>query len=61
VLAKLERFRLRGETSERQWWDIVGVLRVSSDIDRAYLAHWAAEIGVSDLLARALADAGPDM
>ena len=26
VLSKLEWFRLGGETSERQWWDVVGVL-----------------------------------
>jgi len=57
VLAKLEWFRLGGETSERQWWDIVGVLRVTSDVDRAYLQRWAASLGVNDLLDRALADA----
>lgn len=34
VLAKLEWFRLGGETSERQWWDIVGVLKVTPDVDR---------------------------
>jgi hypothetical protein len=57
VLAKLEWFRLGGETSERQWWDVVGVLKVTSDVDRAYLRHWAASLGVADLLERALADA----
>lgn len=61
VLAKLERFRLGGETSERQWWDVVGVLKVTPDVDRAYLWHWAASLGVADLLDRALADAtSPD-
>jgi hypothetical protein len=57
VLAKLEWFRLGGETSERQWWDIVGVLKVGGDADRAYLRRWSAALGVSDLLERALADA----
>jgi len=56
VLAKLEWFRLGGETSERQWWDVVGILRVTDDADRAYLRHWAASLGVVDLLERALAD-----
>jgi hypothetical protein len=60
VLAKLEWFRLGGETSERQWWDVVGVLRVTPDVDRAYLEHWAGALGVSDLLSRALEDAGAD-
>lgn len=57
VLAKLEWFRLGGETSERQWWDIVGVLKVTADVDRLYLERWAASLNVADLLARALADA----
>jgi hypothetical protein len=60
VLAKLEWFRLGGETSERQWWDVVGVLRVTPDVDRAYLDHWAGTLGVSDLLSRALTDADAD-
>ena len=34
VLAKLEWFRVGGETSERQWWDIVGILKVTQDADR---------------------------
>lgn len=58
VLAKLEWFRLGGETSERQWWDIVGLLRVDADTDRAYLRRWAETLGVSDLLDRAWIDAG---
>ncbi len=58
ILAKLEWFRLGGETSERQWWDIVGVLKVGADADRAYLRRWSAALGVSDLLERALVDAG---
>ena len=57
VLAKLEWFRLGGGTSERQWWDIVGVLKVATDVDRVYLRRWAAALGVDDLLDQALAAA----
>jgi hypothetical protein len=60
ILAKLEWFRRGGETSERQWWDIVGVLRVTPGVDRAHLAKWASVLGVADLLERALADAVSD-
>ena len=59
VLAKLEWFRLGGETSERQWWDVIGILKVTEDADRTYLRRWAASLGVTDLLERALTDAAP--
>lgn len=55
VLAKLEWFRRGGETSERQWWDIVGVLRVNPGADAGYLRRWAIELEVADLLERAVA------
>jgi len=55
ILAKLEWFRLGGETSERQWNDVLGVLEVQGDaLDRAYLERWASELGVAALLERAL-------
>jgi hypothetical protein len=57
ILAKLEWFRLGGETSERQWWDILGILRVTRDLDRSYLQRWASSLDVSDLLERAVAEA----
>jgi hypothetical protein len=58
VLAKLEWFRRGGEVSERQWADVLGVLRASrSALDRRYLEEGARELGVTDLLARALVEA----
>jgi len=58
ILAKLEWYRLGGETSERQWSDILGVLKVQGDaLDAAYLRHWADTLAVADLLQRALAEA----
>ena len=57
VLAKLDWFRRGGEVSERQWRDVQGVLRLSSDaLDLAYLHRWALVLGVADLLTRALAE-----
>jgi hypothetical protein len=53
ILLKLEWYRIGGERSDRQWNDILGVMRTQGDrLDAAYLDHWAAEIGVTDLLAR---------
>ena len=55
VLAKLEWFRLGGEVSERQWRDILGVLKTQRDsLDIAYLQHWAKALAVADLLERTL-------
>lgn len=63
VLAKLEWFRRGGEVSERQWSDVLGVLRVSAGrLELGYLRGMAAELAVADLLERALdAAAGTDL
>jgi hypothetical protein len=59
VLAKLEWFRLGAEASERQWADVLGVLRAGGEsLDRRYLEDGARELAVSDLLVRALTEAG---
>jgi hypothetical protein len=51
--------RQGGELSERQWADITGLLRVNSTLDDGYLLDGARELGVADLLGRALDEAGP--
>jgi hypothetical protein len=61
VIHKLEWFRAGGETSQRQWADVLGVLRLQGNaLDHPYLTQWAAEVGVDDLLGRALAEARLD-
>jgi hypothetical protein len=57
ILRKLLWYREGGEVSEKQWRDIVGVLRVGGpDLDAAYLDDWATRLGTFALLARARAD-----
>jgi hypothetical protein len=57
ILRKLEWYRAGGETSERQWNDLRGVLKVSGPrLDLAYLRHWAPYLKVADLLERLLAE-----
>jgi hypothetical protein len=47
------------EVSERQWRDVLGVLKVQAErLDLAYLRRWAAALGVADLLEQALSQAG---
>ncbi|MGE3176446.1 MAG: hypothetical protein AB7O32_03165 [Vicinamibacterales bacterium] len=58
LLQKLRWFRAGGEVSDRQWRDIVGIVRTQgSNLDRAYLVASAPILEVEDLLARALGQA----
>lgn len=55
MLMKLVWFRMTGDTSERQWRDVLGVVKVQQEkLDEGYLREWAAVLGVADLLDRAL-------
>jgi len=58
LLAKLEWYRRGGQTSERQWTDVIGLLRIGRDLDFGYLREGATELGVSDLLELAIAESG---
>jgi len=50
VLAKPDWFRLGGEVSDRQWRDILGVLKTQqSALDIDYLRQWAQTLDVADL------------
>ncbi len=58
VLQKLAWFRKGGGVSERQWRDVLGVLRVrANDLDLMYLREAAADEGLTVLLDEALAAA----
>ena len=57
VLAKLEWFERGGRSSERQWRDVLGIIRMQGEaLDAEYLQHWAAELGVAELLSKAAAE-----
>ena len=57
ALAKLAWHRRGGEVSERQWRDVRGVIELRGDeLDIPYLRRWAPELGIADLLERALAE-----
>ena len=59
VLRKLEWYRAGGHVSERQWNDVLGVLKVQAPaLDPTYLRRWAEQLDVADLLERALTEAG---
>ena len=59
ILAKLEWYRMGGEVSDRQWRDILGVLKTQAgELDLDYMRKWSVELKVPDLLDRALKEAG---
>ncbi len=58
ILSKLEWYKMGGGISERQWSDVLGVLKVQGPaLDRVYMRQWAGELGVLDLLERAMQEA----
>jgi hypothetical protein len=58
ILGKLEWFVQTDKTSERQWRDVIGLLKVQGGLlDFAYMRQWAQELGVDDLLGRAFTEA----
>jgi len=59
VLRKLDWFRNSGSTSERQWRDVVGILRVhGAELDAEYLSESARALDLSGELDEARRQAG---
>lgn len=55
LLQKLRWFRLGGESSDQQWRDVRGIVRVQAErLDRAYLRAHAPALDVADLVERVL-------
>lgn len=59
ILHKLIWYKMGEGISERQWNDVLGVLKVQGDqLDMFYLNHWAKELSVVELLKKAIEEAG---
>jgi hypothetical protein len=62
VLRKLLWFREGGSVSEKQWRDIIGVLRISGPtLDTGYLHAWARRLDLTELLATATNARSPEL
>lgn len=59
VLQKLDWYRKGDGVSERQWKDTVGVIAVQGErFDLEYARRWAEQMSLTELLDRAVAEAG---
>jgi hypothetical protein len=59
ILQKLVWYRMTKNESQRQWRDVLGVMKIQSDrLDFEYLRKWAMELSLSDLLATAYTESG---
>jgi hypothetical protein len=59
IINKLEWYNKGGRKSERQWNDIIGILKVQGNsLDLIYCEKWAKQLALGDLLRKALQDAG---
>ena len=57
VIQKLLWYHAGGGVSERQWNDVQGVLEIQGgNLDLEYMKLWAEQVGIGDLLERALTD-----
>lgn len=59
IINKLKWFEMTERTSERQWLDVIGVLKVqNTNLDIEYLKCWCAKLDLMSLLEAAFNDAG---
>ncbi|MBW2584611.1 MAG: hypothetical protein JRE36_13770 [Deltaproteobacteria bacterium] len=59
IIHKLQWYKMGGLVSERQWLDVIGVIKVQGDLlDKKYLAGWSRKLGLSSLLKGAFVEAG---
>lgn len=59
ILRELDWYRLTDQSSERQWRDVIGIIRTQPGaLDLTYLHATAEAVGLHDDLAHALAAAG---
>jgi len=59
IINKLLWYEMGGKVSERQWFDVIGVIKVQGDsLDKNYLKRWSKKVRIIKLLNKAFEDAG---
>ena len=60
IIQKLVWFGSGGESSDRQWRDVLGVIKLQrNDRDLVDMRRWATDVGVLDLIDRAMQSQDP--
>jgi hypothetical protein len=55
VEQKIRWFQLGGGVSDRQWSDILGMLKMQAEnLDYGYLREWSPRLGLSEALEKAI-------
>ena len=59
IINKLQWYEMGQRISERQWLDVVGVIKVQGDsLDKEYLLNWSRRLNLAELLEKAFSEAG---
>lgn len=57
ILNKLIWYKMGNKTSERQWLDVTGVIKIQGDsLDKMYLKKWAIKLELTEMLKKAFID-----
>ncbi len=58
ILNKLKWYEIGNRISERQWLDVLGVIKVQrNSLDKKYLKNWASKLKIFELLLKAFLEA----
>jgi len=59
IINKLIWYKMGGEVSDRQWLDVIGVIKVQGDsLDKNYLTDWSQKLQILKLLNKAFNESG---
>ena len=54
IINKLIWYKMGGEVSDRQWLDVIGVIKVQGEsLDKSYLKDWSQKLQILELLSKA--------
>jgi len=58
IINKLKWYQIGNRVSERQWLDVIGVIKIQGNtLDKTYLKKWAIKLELIELLEKAFIDA----